>query len=276
MCDIIIINRGEKDIDSPRQFKEHFGFDAPIAEGYKEVTPDSCLCQVDIHKALRSNNIPFYYDAGELRYYIGDLDKLGYNENLSQRVGFVNRHTNGLPTERCIMTIIINDNDGEHIHLCEWHHYEKTKYPEGHKSKGYLGTAKCINSAMAFHAWEENDSEFVFYSIIKKLMKFESYKSNTIVANDKFDLKVPNEFMPNVAKKLQEKIQESYNKIHADLEVFIEQHIRAVGIKGKLTKEKLKKHDIVLNVSKDYLNGVFTYWVTQKGINISPPFVFKL
>jgi len=35
--------------------------------------------------------------------------------NLEQREGFVNRHTDGLPKEKCAMKVITKDVDGEHI-----------------------------------------------------------------------------------------------------------------------------------------------------------------
>ena len=40
MCQIVVINRGEKEIVTPRQFKEHFGFD--VSKNVKE--QDECLC----------------------------------------------------------------------------------------------------------------------------------------------------------------------------------------------------------------------------------------
>jgi hypothetical protein len=65
MCSIIVINGGEKEIETPRQFLAHFGFEAPKDYNYKTVEMDSCLCQVDIEKALTDNNIPHNKDFGD-------------------------------------------------------------------------------------------------------------------------------------------------------------------------------------------------------------------
>lgn len=74
MCGIIVINRGEKEIETPRQFLEHFGFEAPKEEYYDSVHLDCCLCQVDVEKGLTEHNIPFKFDLGD--YYVGELDKI--------------------------------------------------------------------------------------------------------------------------------------------------------------------------------------------------------
>lgn len=75
MCAIVIINRGEKEIETPRQFFEHFGFEAPSYSLSKNVEMDACLCQVDIEKALAEKNIPFKKDLGDI--YVGELDQIG-------------------------------------------------------------------------------------------------------------------------------------------------------------------------------------------------------
>jgi hypothetical protein len=72
MCVTIVINRGEKEIESPRQFKEHFGFEPFIEDGYKTIELDACLCQVDVEKSLNAHNIPFKWDC--MDYYVGDLE----------------------------------------------------------------------------------------------------------------------------------------------------------------------------------------------------------
>ena len=71
MCGIVVINRGEKEIETPRQFKQHFGFEAPKEEYYNDVNVDCCLCQVDVEKALTEHNIPFKRDCGDI--YVRDL-----------------------------------------------------------------------------------------------------------------------------------------------------------------------------------------------------------
>lgn len=103
-------------------------------------------------------------------------------KNLKERIGFKNRHTDGLPKEKVNMKVIINNVDGEHIMLCEWKPFNAKDFT-GKKSpakfggtqyvdkpaKGYLGTVKVIQeqfNGIGFHAWEQNNSEFVYYSII--------------------------------------------------------------------------------------------------------------
>ena len=71
MCGLVIINRGEKEIESPRQFKQHFGFEAPKQEYYNDVDMDCCLCQVDVEKSLVEHKILFKIDCGDI--YVGDL-----------------------------------------------------------------------------------------------------------------------------------------------------------------------------------------------------------
>jgi hypothetical protein len=66
MCQTVIINRGEKEIRTPKEFKEHFGFEAPREDFYTKVDMDSCLCQVDVEKALTDNNIQFEIDCGDI------------------------------------------------------------------------------------------------------------------------------------------------------------------------------------------------------------------
>lgn len=65
MCTVIVINRGEKEIESPRQFLDYFGFEAPKEDHYRSVNMDSCLCQVDCEKAFVENSILFKKDCGD-------------------------------------------------------------------------------------------------------------------------------------------------------------------------------------------------------------------
>lgn len=79
MCGIVVINRGEKEISTPRQFEQHFGFKAPKEYYYNEIDIDCCLCQVDVYKALNDHNIPYKNDCGDV--YVGDLKNVvGDNE----------------------------------------------------------------------------------------------------------------------------------------------------------------------------------------------------
>jgi hypothetical protein len=72
MCCIVVINRGEKEIETPRQFLEHFVFEAPKEDYYQSIDLDACLCQVNIDDALTDHSIPYKKESGD--YYVGQLD----------------------------------------------------------------------------------------------------------------------------------------------------------------------------------------------------------
>ena len=80
MCKKVVINRGEKELSTPREFQNHFGF-PPLKdelyslkenEGYSERELDECLCSADIQKTLRQNEIHFKSYWGDV--YVGELD----------------------------------------------------------------------------------------------------------------------------------------------------------------------------------------------------------
>ena len=91
-------------------------------------------------------------------------------KNSQQREGFINRHINGLPDYKCTMRVVTNDVDGEHIYLCEWKPFDKSQYTQINMPvKGYLGTASVIEGSykgIGFHAWEQNNNEFIWYAVI--------------------------------------------------------------------------------------------------------------
>ena len=91
-------------------------------------------------------------------------------KNLEQREGFLNRHTNRLPDKPSKMRVVTKNADGERIYLCEWDPFDKSQYSkENIPSDGYLGTAKVIEgkyTGIGFHAWEQNNSEFVWYAVV--------------------------------------------------------------------------------------------------------------
>lgn len=80
MCKIIVINRGEKNITTPREFKDHFGFLPTKHEFYalteneqfSENELDLCLCYTDIVLTLRKNEVLFKSYLGNI--YVGELD----------------------------------------------------------------------------------------------------------------------------------------------------------------------------------------------------------
>lgn len=74
MCNIIVINRGEKEISTPREFIKHFGF-APDTDVYLgRIQMDECLCNCDIEDTLNHHKIDFKTDCGDI--YVGMLDKI--------------------------------------------------------------------------------------------------------------------------------------------------------------------------------------------------------
>ena len=87
--------------------------------------------------------------------------KYSIMKNLEKRNGFKNRHIDGLPTKKVIMKVVTNDG----VMLCQWKPFNKEEYSiENMPANRYLGTAK--HNGIAFHAWEKNNSEFVYYSVV--------------------------------------------------------------------------------------------------------------
>ena len=75
MCEIVVINRGEIEIETPNQFKKHFGFFPKTHKAYKNIQlVDMCLCQCDLDETFEEKNIEYVRSHGD--YYVGDLDNL--------------------------------------------------------------------------------------------------------------------------------------------------------------------------------------------------------
>lgn len=76
MCVVIVINRGEKEITTPEEFKVHFGFEPAIEEELKKMAgwEKCCLCGCDIDSSLQENKIEYKKADGD--YYIGQLDQV--------------------------------------------------------------------------------------------------------------------------------------------------------------------------------------------------------
>ena len=66
MCNRVVINKGEKEIETPRQFLEHFGFMPEKELGHNNIVMDYCLCQCDVEQALIDNHIPFTKECGNV------------------------------------------------------------------------------------------------------------------------------------------------------------------------------------------------------------------
>lgn len=85
------------------------------------------------------------------------------------RPGYFNRHTDGLPDMTCVMQILILTDMRKDIYLCEWTPYKdipSSDFISDIPGVGYLGTARVISGKhkdIGFHAWEQNDYEFVYY-----------------------------------------------------------------------------------------------------------------
>lgn len=90
-------------------------------------------------------------------------------KNLANRKGFINRHIEGMPKQRCKVKVVTNDVDRENIFICEWEPLDKSMRGEDYAQKGYLGTVKIIEGrykGIGFHAWEHSNSEFVWYAVL--------------------------------------------------------------------------------------------------------------
>lgn len=95
------------------------------------------------------------------------LENMG--KNLLQRDGFINRHREGMPEEKCSIKILVDEQGKEVSYSCQWFPFVRADYSEDDMPpNGYLGTAKVTAgkySGIAFHAWSENNSEFIWYSL---------------------------------------------------------------------------------------------------------------
>lgn len=71
MCQMVLVNRGEIEIGTVKQFKEYFKVDVLIPDdAYDVVMDDCCLCQIDIEAELKKLNVPFVFDYCD--YYVGE------------------------------------------------------------------------------------------------------------------------------------------------------------------------------------------------------------
>lgn len=79
MCEIIVVNRGEKELETPREVHEHFNIPLKKYWCYKDVDLDCCLCQLDLDAMFIENNIPFKKERGSWYHVGGDLDSLVFD-----------------------------------------------------------------------------------------------------------------------------------------------------------------------------------------------------
>ena len=74
MCSIIVINRGEKEIESIDDFMNHFDCEKlPWLEKISD-KKDTCLCAIDVRNYLESQDCSFKTHFGD--YYIGQLSEI--------------------------------------------------------------------------------------------------------------------------------------------------------------------------------------------------------
>lgn len=88
--------------------------------------------------------------------------------DLNKRKNYCNRHIDGLPEDKTIIRVLVDDPD-EVEYLCIWNAFNPDDYKEGQMpDKGYLGTARTIalDHNIGFNVWEHNDYEFIYYSIV--------------------------------------------------------------------------------------------------------------
>ena len=73
MCVKVIINLGEMEIETPKEFKKHFGFSCDPENRVTKFQKDLCLCGWDSPKALEANNVQFKEDGDDI--YVGKLEE---------------------------------------------------------------------------------------------------------------------------------------------------------------------------------------------------------
>ena len=90
------------------------------------------------------------------------------SKTLLFKADYLDRRKSGLPIDKCRIEIIVTSKvAGDEVFNCMWIPYdEKLNRPQ----PGYLGTAKITRGkfqGIGFHAWEQNESEFVYYKILE-------------------------------------------------------------------------------------------------------------
>ncbi len=73
-----------------------------------------------------------------------------------------------LPNKRTSIEVYMEYEDK--YYFCDWNPYDEKKYDKGYKpGEGYLGTARITKGKLkgiGFHAWHQNNSEFIYYRIL--------------------------------------------------------------------------------------------------------------
>jgi hypothetical protein len=95
-------------------------------------------------------------------------------KNLDKKEGYLNRHLNPLPTDNVYpIEFLYDDYDNQHVYKGLWYPALSDNYTENNiPLQGYLGTVKVKEPLdQKFYAWKQNDSEFIYY----KLLKYEKF-----------------------------------------------------------------------------------------------------
>lgn len=104
-------------------------------------------------------------------------------KNLEPKEGYKNRHIDGLPLTKTNIHILIKHVEGDSTELSEWKPFDPSEYTGeiitridsmtsyiNMPAKGYQGTAKLLEGkfkGIGYHAWEQNNSEFVYWKEAK-------------------------------------------------------------------------------------------------------------
>jgi len=89
---------------------------------------------------------------------------------------WLNRHETPLPDEECVIQIKLQGDPKIHgypeVLTGNWVPFNPGDYGVRAKlSEGYIGTFRDNLTKLGFHAWQQNDSEFVEYRVIPKRPK---------------------------------------------------------------------------------------------------------
>ncbi|NML70039.1 hypothetical protein HHL23_09520 [Chryseobacterium sp. RP-3-3] len=63
MCNIIVINNGEIEIETPQDFIDYFKEDPIKDDMYSEISLDCCLCQIDVEASLKKLSIDYTWEG---------------------------------------------------------------------------------------------------------------------------------------------------------------------------------------------------------------------
>ncbi len=123
--------------------------------------------------AEKSDDIPKHHALWDAIIIKACYERLEFL-NLEIMDGFLNRHLDGLPKEKCFVEVVTRDFSGTHIFKGEWRPYDDNnpRIFEDRPSEGYLGTFKVLQEdgfGIGFHAWADSDSEFVYYRVLKNV-----------------------------------------------------------------------------------------------------------